>query len=245
MKSLGVAFGLLTLSFGAPAFGQALSLPEQPEIAEDYATYLCPTEAAAATMLVDYLQHNRMQAGYQATGCRARTENSGPIRIVEVLRRQDMIQFGTPVTYMLYRGTMQDGQRVTGLVNEQGNNRHPRTPFTRWLASNAPGGTLTIAARDRRGHICPSPDAAMKVVAAIAEAKRRSAPVARQKTAFTNALRANGCSAAASGAYRVTALHQSEMIDLGFEADEDWTALSVTDPRGRSAGLVYDASVFR
>lgn len=245
MKSLGAVLGLLTLSLAAPALGQSLPLPEQPEIAEDYATYLCPTEAAAATMLVDYLQHNRMQAGYRATGCRARIENTGPIRIVEVLRRQDMIEFGTPATYMLYRGTMQDGQSVIGLVNERGNNQHPRTPFTRWLASNAPGGTLTIAARARRGHACPSPEAAMKVVAAITEAKRRSAPVARQKAAFTAALRSNGCTAAASGAYRVTALHQSEMIDLGFEADEDWTALSVTDPRGRAAGLVYDASVFR
>ncbi|MGL4289002.1 MAG: hypothetical protein ACRCVA_21810 [Phreatobacter sp.] len=245
MKSLVVALGLLTLSLGAPARAQALPLPEQPEIAEDYATYLCPTEAAAATMLIDYLQHNQMQAGYRATGCRARIENTGPIRIVEVLRRQDMMEFGKPVTYMLYRGTTREGQGVTGLVNEHGNNQHPRTPFTRWLASNAPGGALTIAARDRRGHVCPSPDAAMKVVAAIAEAKRRSAPVARQRAAFTAALRTNGCSAAASGAYRITALHQNEMIDLGFEADEDWTALSVTDPRGRIAGLVYDASVLR
>ncbi|QCI63361.1 hypothetical protein [Phreatobacter stygius] len=244
MKSLAAAFGLLTLWLAAPALGQTQGLPRQAEIAEDYATYLCPTEAAARQMLVDYLKHNRMEAGYRATGCRARLEPTGPIRIVQVVERHAIDEFGKPTTYMLYRGTTRDGQAVTGLVNEQGNNQHPRTPFARWLAVNAPNGALTIAARDRRGHVCPDPAAAMKVVAAIAEAKRRSAPVARQQAALTAALRTNGCSAA-SGAYRVTALHRNEGIDVGFEADEDWTALSATDPRDRTVGLVYDASVYR
>lgn len=241
MKSSGAALGFLAFAFASmpAAHAQTEALPQQVEIAEDFGTYLCPSENAARRM-AGHLQRSDIAGGYQATGCRARPDRSGAIRITQVLQRFRIDAFVPPQTYMLYRGTATDGREVIGLVSEDGNNRHPRDALGYFLRDHSRDGTITAEAHNP-AYVCPDGVAAAKAVVALADRARSVAPAARRAASLREALAANGCSLA-QGQYRVTALNQRQQAEPSLEAEEDWVALSATDRTGRTVGLLYNAA---
>lgn len=234
MTSPRAALGLIAfvLALAPAAHAQTEALPRQVEIAEDFGTYLCPNEGAGRQM-AGHLQRSDIAGGYRATGCRARPDRSGTIRITQVLQRFRVDAFNPPQTYMLYRGTATDGREVIGLVSEDGNNSHPRDPLGYFLRDFTQGGTIAVEARNP-AYACPDGIAAAKVVVALVAGRPRSA-------LLQQALAANGC-APARGQYRVTALHQRQQAEPSLEAEEDWVALSATDDAGRAVGLLYNAA---
>ncbi len=95
-----------------------------------------------------------------------------------------------------------------------------------------------------RGYRCPTPEAATAVVSAVEVARKRGTTAEQQRAVLLRALPRHGCAAAARGDYVPLALGPMVSIDVGYEANEDWTALRVRTPVGREAGLVFDASVY-
>lgn len=95
-----------------------------------------------------------------------------------------------------------------------------------------------------RGYRCPTLEAAAAVVSAVTLAQKQRTPAKRQRDVLLRTLPRHGCAAAARGDYTPLALGPMVSIDLGYEANEDWTALRVRTPDGAEAGLVYDASVY-
>ncbi|CEJ15030.1 hypothetical protein BN1110_05366 [bacterium YEK0313] len=241
MTSSRAALGLVAfaLAFVPAAHAQTDALPRQVEIAEDFGTYLCPSESAGRQM-AGHLQRADIAGGYRATGCRARPDRSGTIRITEVLQRFRVEAFNPPQTYMLYRGTAADGRQVIGLVGEEGNDRHPRDALGYFLRDATRDGMIEVDTRNP-AYVCPDGVAAAKVVVALADRARGAAPTARRTALLQQALAANGCSPAA-GRYRVTALHQRQQAEPSLEAEEDWVALSATDRDGRTVGLLYNTA---
>lgn len=228
----------------SPALAKGLPLPEAVDIPDTYATALCPDEAAGRVMLDQYLlagpqfaDTTTFLAGLEATGCAYDDGRVGPIAIERVLERKNM-QPGE--TVILYRGTMADGAVVIGLVHEEGNNDHPRNPLEEWLAWNTMDGTITVAEGERGAYWCPTPEAAMRVVDAIAGLDTAE----EQFAGLEIALSRNFCPAAV-GTFQISEVLGEAVIDGGFEAEEVWTALSATDETGTSLGLLYDASPFR
>ena len=234
MTSSRAALGLVAfaLAFAPAAHAQTEALPRQVEIAEDFGTYLCPSESAGRQM-AGHLQRSDIAGGYRATGCRARPDRTGTIRITEVLQRFRVEAFNPPQTYMLYRGTAADGREVIGLVGEEGNDRHPRDALGYFLRDATREGTIEVEARNP-AYVCPDGIAAAKVVVALVAGRPRSA-------LLQQALAANGC-APARGRYRVTALHQRQQAEPSLEAEEDWVALSATDGDGHTVGLLYNTA---
>lgn len=95
-----------------------------------------------------------------------------------------------------------------------------------------------------RGYRCPTLEAAAAVVSAVALAQKERTTAKQQRDVLVRTLPKHGCAAAARGDYAPLALGPMVSIDLGYEANEDWTALRVLTPDGGEAGLVYDASVY-
>lgn len=95
-----------------------------------------------------------------------------------------------------------------------------------------------------RGYRCPTLEAATAVVSAVMLAQKERTTAKRQRDVLMRTLPKHGCAAAARGDYVPLALGPMVSIDLGYEANEDWTALRVRTPDGGEAGLVYDASVY-
>ena len=107
--------------------------------------------------------------GLAATGC---TQDSpaakSPITIQQVLARRTLALAPGNETYLVYRGVNAKGVRVVGIVDETGNNRHPRTDFERWLAEFVPDGVLDHdpATMDKL-YVCATTDGARAAVRAI------------------------------------------------------------------------------
>jgi hypothetical protein len=219
----------------------AIPLPAKTDIPEDKGgVVICATDAAAQRMYRDYMVDrsdstmidlDMFFAGIKATGC---VQTSGPITITRVDQRKKL----KDGSYIRFAGLRPDKSPVYGIVNEDDNNRHPRSDLERWLDPRSENGSLTLAAADRRGCVCATPAIARKVVLAIPEKVSK----ARQLAAFKKAIAANRC-ATANGTYRITAVHESRWIELGFEAGEDWTALTATNAKGGVIGLVYDGAL--
>lgn len=220
----------------------AQPLPRRPDIAPEVSNILCPDEAAARRMMEDYVAHDRASEGYGATGCHARTAGSAPIRIAAVIHRFPVERNGQTVVFMLYRGADASGVTMVGLVDEGLNDGMPRTPLDRFLAANTRNGLL-VADAPGLAYVCGAPERARRVIDAIADARHRSLPAAGQKAAFTAALAAEGCHATSS-AFRIVAVHGTETIDLGPEAEDDWTALTARDTRDHTIGLVFNESPY-
>lgn len=228
----------------APPASASEPLPEKRDIPADYSTVICPNEASARALIADYYRLNdkatfdiyRFFDGLKATGCE---QSGGPIDIEEVLARR---QIGV-AHHILYRGIRPTGDTVFGLVDEEGNNRTPRNALERWIETYATGGFLNPSPQrspaQKPTYLCPSPQAAQNVIAAIPAATERGVLNARQLKAKLAALRASGCTIAA-GRYEVTAVHSSVFVSLGNEAGETWTALTAVDDRGHVVGLLHD-----
>ncbi|MBV5262474.1 hypothetical protein [Pinisolibacter aquiterrae] len=95
-----------------------------------------------------------------------------------------------------------------------------------------------------RGYRCPTLEAAAAVVSTVTAARKGRTTAERQRALLLRTLPKHGCAAAARGDYVPLALGPMVSLDLGYEANEDWTALRVRTPDGVEAGLVYDASVY-
>ena len=235
------------------AQGAGEPLPAKTDIPSDFSTVICPGEAAAREMLTTYygvqpaprnhtIDTSLYFRGLAATGC---TQDSpaakSPITIQQVLARRTLALAPGNETYLVYRGVNAKGVRVVGIVDETGNNRHPRTDFERWLAEFVPDGVLDHdpATMDKL-YVCATTDGARAAVRAIPAKGGEAA----RNAAFAKARAANGCREAAAGRYRITARHENRVIPCGFECEDVWNALAATDPRGRPIALIFDGSHF-
>lgn len=235
------------------AQGMTEPLPSKTDIQADYSTVICPSETAAREMLRTYygvqpaprdhsIDTGLFFKGLAATEC----EQGGPdaqsvITIRQAVARRTLSLAGGTETYLVYRGTNAKGTQVVGIVDETGNNKHPRTDFERWLSEYIPDGVLAYdpAAMDKL-YMCPSVDGARAAVRAIPA--KGSATV--RNAAFAKARTANACQQAAAGRYKITARYESRTIACGFECEDIWNALAATDPRGRPVALIFDGSHF-
>jgi hypothetical protein len=245
MRALALTTVALVCGMAAsPALAEGLPLPKAVDIPDTYATALCPDEAAGQLVLDQYLVAGQyfadtttFLAGLEASGCAYDDGRVGPITIDSVIARK-VVQAGE--TFILYRGTRADGTDVIGLVHEEGNNDHPRNPLEEWIAWNTMDGTITVAEGESGAYRCPTPEAAMGVVDAVAAAGDADAQLAALDVALTRYF----CPEAV-GDFEINDVLGETTIDLGFEAEEVWTALSATDATGKTLGLLYDASPFR
>lgn len=238
--------GLLMISMSAPLLAQEQPLPARTDIPEDYSAVVCPGDAAAIAMLRDHhrespygnLDTPEFMRGLAATGCE---QDGGPLEIERVIQRR-AIGTGQDGPFIAFEARRPNGEIVFGTVDEGGNNAHPRTPLERWAQIHAPGGMLEAQAGEQRAYLCPSTSAAQGVIAAIPPTREPGVEDPRQSQAFASSIRTQRC-VEASGRFRVTEVHASAFISLGFEAGEDWTALTAIDVNGNTVGLVYDASL--
>lgn len=235
------------------AQGSAEPLPSKTDIPSDFSTVICPTEAAARTMLGTYygvqaaprnhtIDTGLFFKGLAATGCTQDSPDAkSTITIREVVARRTLTLAPGSEAYLVYRGVNASGTKVVGIVDETGNAKHPRTDFERWLAEFMPDGVLNHdpATMDKL-YLCSSVDGARATVRAI-PAKGSEAT---RSAAFAKARTANGCREAAAGRYNVTARYENRTIPCGFECEDIWNALAATDPRGRAVALIFDGSHF-
>ena len=231
------------------ASAQTEPLPTLTDVPDDFSMVHCPNEAATRAMLRDYYVKDKdwidiptFFKGLEATGCK---QLSGPVEIVEVLERKSF-RPGPSGIHVAFRsvgfsGNLK-GDQIFGIVHEDGNNRHPRNALDRWKQTHAPDGVVTAIPADKRVYVCPSSKAAMNVVAAIPPVRRKGMNQPLQIRAKNAAIKANGCSWA-TGRFRVTAVHTSVFISLGDEVGEYWHALTATDERGKSVGILHDSDI--
>lgn len=231
------------------ASAQTEPLPTLTDVPDDFSMVHCPNEAATRAMLRDYYVKDKdwidiptFFKGLEATGCK---QLSGPVEIVEVLERKSF-RPGPSGIHVAFRsvgfsGNLK-GDQIFGIVHEDGNNRHPRNALDRWKQTHAPDGVVTAIPADKRVYVCPSSKAAMNVVAAIPPVRRKGMNQPLQIRAKNAAIKANGCSWA-TGRFRVTAVHNAVFISLGDEVGEYWHALTATDERGKSVGILHDSDI--
>lgn len=250
MKKLSIISApLLVIAAGNSASAQTERLPIRTDVPEDYSMVHCPNEPATRTMLRNYYVTDNKGflgptffKGLEATGCE---QQSGPVTIVEVLERISMGSEPSD-TYVAFRsigtGGALKGKQIFGIVNEEGNNQHPRNALDRWKRMHAAHGVVTASPADKRVYLCPTPKAAMNVIAAIPPVRQKGVNQPIQVRAKEAAIKTNRCGWA-TGRFRVTAIHSSAFISLGYEVGEHWTALTATDARGKSVGILHDSNL--
>lgn len=246
------------MSFAALAMVIAMQgggepLPSKVDIPSDFSTVLCPTEAAAREMLATYygvqppprnhtIDTGLFFKGLAATGCtQSSPDAKSTIAIQQALHRRTLTLAQGRETYLVYRGVNATGAQVFGIVDETGNNRHPRTDFERWLSEFVPGGVLDYnPAMMGAVYSCTTVDGARAAVKAIPAKGNASV----RNAAFAKARTANGCRQAAAGQYKIIARHEEREIACGFECEDVWNALAATDSRGRAVALIFNGSHF-
>lgn len=235
------------------AQGVSEPLPAKTDIPNDFSTVICPSEAAAREMLGSYYgvqpaprNHTIDTAlffkGLAATGCSQNSaEAKSTIAIQQVIARRTLPLAGGSETHLVYRGTNASGSRVIGIVDETGNDKHPRTDYERWLSEFIPGGVLDHdPTGNRTVYLCPTIDGARSAVKAIPGKGNDTV----RNAAFAKARTANACRQAAAGRYKITARHEERAIPCGFECEDVWNALAATDTRGRTVALIFNGSHF-
>lgn len=95
-----------------------------------------------------------------------------------------------------------------------------------------------------RAYRCAAYENATFVIATVEKSRLHEKTAKGQRGVLLRVLAAQNCQPAAKGDYLPLELGPSVWINLGYEADEDWTALRVKAPDGTEAGLVFDASVY-
>jgi len=228
-------------------------LPAKTDIQTDFSTVICPDEAAARTMLDTYygvqppprnhtIDTSLFFRGLESTGCtQSSPDAASVITIDRVIARRTLQLAGGTETHLVYRGTNAKGVTLVGIVDETGNDSHPRNDFERWLSEFIPGGVLDYDPTVMETvYLCPTVDGARAAVRAI-PAKGNDTV---RNAAFARARIANGCKQAAAGRYRITARHENRDIACGYECEDVWNALAATDQRGRPVALIFDGSHF-
>jgi hypothetical protein len=227
----------------------ALPLPLRRDIPSNFSTVICPDEAQARTFIETALvalpngtdiSTETFMRGLEATGCR---QDGGPLQIEAVLVRKFAYP-GPRGAYILYRAARPSGERVFGIVHEEGNNKVPRTPFEAWLELHTQDGVLTAGQNGRPTYLCPSPAAAQMVIRTLRTAKAKIRSQSRLQQALGRATAANNCRVTRD-IFQVTKVHASAVLTPGTDPEslQDWTALSVTNAQGQTRGLVFDASL--
>ena len=244
---------LTALMIVAAAQGAGEPLPAKTDIPNDFSTIICPGEAAARTMLDRYhgvqpaprnhtIDTGLFFAGLEATGCtQSSPAAASTITIQGVIARRTLVLAGGNESYVAYRGINATGVPLVGIVDETGNDKHPRTDFERWLSEFIPEGRLDYQPAEMSVvYACPTVDGARAAVRAIPVKGNDKV----QNGAFAKARAANGCIQAAAGAYRIGARHEERSIACGFECEDVWNALAATDARDRPVGLIFNGSHF-
>lgn len=228
-------------------------LPLKTDIQNDFSTVICPGEAAAREMLDTYygvqpaprnhgIDTSLFFKGLAATGCRQDSPDAkSVITIRQVVARRTLALAKGSETHLVYRGTNASGVRLVGIVDETGNNKHPRNDYERWLSEFAPGGVVDYDPVTMRAlYSCPTVDGARAAVRAIPAAGKDTV----RNAAFARARATNNCRQAAPGRYTITARHENRDIECGFECEDVWNALAATDQRGRPVALIFNGSHF-
>lgn len=231
-----------------------LPLPDHVDIPDGFATTICPTEAAARTMLADYFRvkpapnnHNtdtdRYFAGLKATGCSQDSLRDGTVTIRSVVARAEFTLARGKETYIVYRGVMGSaGKPVFGIVDEGGNNGFPRTELAGWKELHTRDGWLDSRSMDKESgilYLCPTPQSALAVVTAMKGLTKVQWQPYLAKVKQLGA--AKGCRPARDR-YFVAALLDNTYNDCGNECGIDLTAIEAIDRSGLKVGLVFDAS---
>lgn len=235
------------------AQGASEPMPAKTDIRNDFSTVICPSEAAAREMLGSYyavqpaprnhtIDTTLFFRGLAATGCSQNSPDAkSTITIQQVIARRTLPLAGGAETHLVYRGTNASAVRVIGIVDETGNDRHPRTDYERWLSEFIPGGVLDYdPAAMGTVYLCTTVGGARAAVKAI-PAKGNDTV---RNAAFAKARTAGGCRQATAGRYKITARHEERTISCGFECEDVWNALAATDPRGRAVALIFNGSHF-
>jgi hypothetical protein len=243
------------LPFALLLQSNALPLPERTDIPDNLSWVYCPSQQAAKTMLDDYyrvqpapnnhgLDVTHYFKGLEATGCEQSPKSiEGTITIKQVLQRKKLDQADEDDRYIRFAGLDKDGRAIAGLVDEDSNNKMPRTPLAEWLSTRATNGMLDARGDNSGGRLfyrCDSVDAAKATVSAASKSTKGDVTKFEGKVAKLAAQ--NGCRPAMDK-YIVTATHNVASFDCGFECYVELTALSATDRSGVSIGLIFDASL--
>ncbi len=248
--STGLFWAALLAAGAAPQ-----PLPDHVDIPETYSTVLCPDQQAAKTMLDRYYSvkpapNNHINdtdlffAGLKATGCAQDSQaRKGVITIKSVHQRRVLTLASGQERIIRYSGINSAGIPVEGIVDEDGNNGHARTPLAEWLTERTNNGWLD--ARIDRGspwifYRCDTPAKANAVVSATKPVAKAKPAMFQQK--LQRAAAQQGCRAA-SDSYFVTAILSTSGNECGFECYVDLHALAATDRSGLSVGLVFDGSL--
>lgn len=115
------------------------------------------------------------------------------------------------------------------------------------IAIDSRTGEIRLSGKSHKGYYrayaCPSFAAARAVIGSVPKSDERQGTVARQVAAMRAALRRQSCSPA-RGRFGATAIGNDVWINHGYEAEENWVAVAARNVRGRTLGLVIDASPY-
>ncbi|HMS20673.1 hypothetical protein [uncultured Sphingorhabdus sp.] len=228
-------------------------LPEHIDIPNERSTVICPTQAAAQTMLDQYyrvkpapnnhtIDIEHFFAGLRATGCAQDVERTGVVTILSAKSRATVELAGGSERMLRYEGRDEAGKVLAGIVSEDGNNSFPRTDLARWLSVRSRDGWLDARGEQSTSifYRCSTPDNAKAVVSSLKGMEQAKEDVFSKKLATSAALQ--GCRPA-TDRYLVTALLDSAGNECGFECYVDLTALAALDRSGMQVGLVFDGAL--
>jgi predicted nucleic acid-binding Zn ribbon protein len=243
---------LLALLANAPT---VLPLPDRVDIPDGYSTVLCPSEAAARTMLADFYRvkpapnnhttdTERFFLGLRQSGCVQDSPRTSAITIKAVIERKEISLARGTETNLIYRGVMgPEAKPVIGIVDEGGANRFPRTELAEWKDVRTVDGWLDARRADQDSTIfyrCETPGQAAAVVKVMKGMTKVS--FAKYEASLRKQAAANGCRPARES-YFVTALQDRTGNECGFECFIDLTAIEAVDRAGLPVGLVFDGSL--
>lgn len=230
-----------------------LSLPEHTDIPDGFSTVICPSQDAAKTMLDRYhdvkpapnnhlIDIDLFFQGLKATGCvQPGTDLKGTVTIDQVLQRKTLDLASGPERMIRYAGRNAQGQKVAGIVDEDGNNAYPRTELAEWMSQRGSDGWLDARNNDPANLIfyrCDSVEGARNVVASAGKAKTEKA----MQAALKQALAREKCRAAGDR-YFVLGRFENATFDCGVECAIELNALEAIDRSGTKVGLVFDGSL--
>jgi hypothetical protein len=230
-------------------------LPDHVDIPDSFSTVICPDQQSAKMMLDRYygvkpapknhiIDTDMFFAGLKATGCaQDSTARKGVITIKAVHQRKILNMADGAERMIRYSGTNAVGTPVVGIVDEDGNNRHARTPLAEWLLERSSNGWLDARIDRGNGWIFYRCDSSAKANAAVTATK----PLAKAKAVMfrqrlERAAAQQGCRPA-SDTYYVTAILSTSGNECGFECYVDLHALAATDRSGLPVGLIFDGSL--
>lgn len=211
------------MKFTVPLFAVASFLSFLSPDPVQAQTFVCPSGSGAGAVQISV--QGGSPGGSRYVACRAK-DSVAPIHKQNESRQFGQVNFAAAASMR---------------SSDTGNVKYPPITLNRWKVLHAPNGVLPIGAKLNRAFRCPSVQAARSVIRLIPPVRNRGAANPHQLRGFAAAIKKHGCRPT-TGRYSVTSLHENAFISLGYEAGEDWTALTVKQGNTSGIGLVYDAS---